>query len=586
MTYNLATTGYNDYFYNQYLNGNNANISSNNAKKADNTAEYLLGGSGTFGSTLGTQAAKTKKSTSKDDGKIGFFKAAGNVLKGAGNFFKGLVCDEDGKFSIKQTLKTAAVAAAIGAVTVLTAGTAVPALIAAAGIGIAGVGAAKSVYDIAVAKTDEEDAAAWQSFGSNMTAGLLALFGAKAVSKSSAAGSTAEEFNGAAGLLKSGKSVFKTSKDAIDKSLTGYKNAYKNGDGIKSKYTNIKEEAVKQKNDLAKEVKNNYDNIVYGTKNKIDGKKASIDKKLAEKNKTLKGMKESSKEYGKTKAEINDLNAQKNAINNINQKTSFESANEAIRQDEVKLAELQAQLEKSAANQSKKSELKSQVQKLSKQIEYEKQILNNRVSEAKALKSEIEIREKKLEKLNKDPEKNQSKIASLKKEIELYKSKQDFSLPSAKIKTTKEIDERVNTAKKKADDLDKEVQTAKVENKSQEIINRLKNKAAAAKKEYKEALADQQSAVRQIASENASGSYHKVSSIGSEAVKNPAAKWFTLNAAGRQVETKESSSSSAKDLYPYLYMQLSADEKEYFNTLSDSEQAALENYYNQMIMAA
>ena len=42
----------------------------------------------------------------KDDGKISWKSKIKNFGKGIGNFFKGMVCDETGKFSIKRTLTT------------------------------------------------------------------------------------------------------------------------------------------------------------------------------------------------------------------------------------------------------------------------------------------------------------------------------------------------------------------------------------------------------------------------------------------------------------------------------------------------
>ena len=183
MTTDIYNTGYNDYFYNQYKTNNyqtNA-TQQNNINFTSNKNEEIL--------------AKKKRHIEKDDGNIGFFKAAKNFVKGVGKFFTGMFTDEKGNFSLGQTLKTAAIAVGVGAVTVLTAGTAVPAMIAAAGIGISAIGMGKAAINIATADTDAEAEAAWQSLGSNTTAGALALAGAKAVAKSSA-GAKAAEFDG------------------------------------------------------------------------------------------------------------------------------------------------------------------------------------------------------------------------------------------------------------------------------------------------------------------------------------------------------------------------------------------------------
>ena len=62
---------------------------------------------------------------------------------------------------------------------VLTAGTAVPAIIAGAGVLTAATGVAKSAYKAHQAKTDAEAEAAWQSIGSGVTGIGLSVAGAK-----------------------------------------------------------------------------------------------------------------------------------------------------------------------------------------------------------------------------------------------------------------------------------------------------------------------------------------------------------------------------------------------------------------------
>lgn len=114
-----------------------------------------------------------------DDGKISAGKKFKNFFKGVGNFFKGMVCDEEGKFSIKRTLTTAAVAAGAVALTVATGGAAAPFLVA-AGATIGAVQTGKGIYKAATAKTDAEAEAAWQEIGSGTTAVVGSVAGAKA----------------------------------------------------------------------------------------------------------------------------------------------------------------------------------------------------------------------------------------------------------------------------------------------------------------------------------------------------------------------------------------------------------------------
>lgn len=113
----------------------------------------------------------------KDDGSIGFGEACKNLFNGACNFFKSMVCDEDGKFSINKTLKTVAIAAAVtvGAVAFPVLGTALA--IFAVGMGAKDIISAG--IDIANAKTDKDAALAWQNMGSGLTEEAIAVIGAK-----------------------------------------------------------------------------------------------------------------------------------------------------------------------------------------------------------------------------------------------------------------------------------------------------------------------------------------------------------------------------------------------------------------------
>ena len=119
----------------------------------------------------------------KDDGKISFGKKCKNFFKGVGNFFKGLVCDKNGKFSLKQTLKTAAVAVGAAVLTVVTYGAATPYLVA-AGCAMAAYQTGKGVYKACKAKTDREAEQAWQDIGCGTTGIVASVAGAKGALKS------------------------------------------------------------------------------------------------------------------------------------------------------------------------------------------------------------------------------------------------------------------------------------------------------------------------------------------------------------------------------------------------------------------
>ena len=147
----------------------------------------------------------------KDDGKISAGQKAKNFFKGVGNFFKGMVCDDDGKFSIKRTLTTAAVAAGAVALTVATGGAATPFLVA-AGATIGAVQTGKGVYNAISAKTDAQAEAAWQQIGSGATAIAGSVAGAKGALKSS--GAAIPEGNAVTSSLKATRDCFKIAGEA------------------------------------------------------------------------------------------------------------------------------------------------------------------------------------------------------------------------------------------------------------------------------------------------------------------------------------------------------------------------------------
>ena len=134
---------------------------------------------------IATTQANGKKVHPKDlvdDGKISGKKKFKNFLKGVGKFFTGMVCDENGKFSLKRTLTTIAVAAGATALCVATGGAATPFLVAAGGA-IGAFQTGKGIYKAATAKTDAEAELAWQSIGSGTTAVVTAIAGAKGAMK-------------------------------------------------------------------------------------------------------------------------------------------------------------------------------------------------------------------------------------------------------------------------------------------------------------------------------------------------------------------------------------------------------------------
>ena len=157
-------------------------------------------------------AQQISQGDGSDDGKISAGKKFKNFFKGVGNFFKGMVCDEEGKFSIKRTLTTAAVAAGAVALTVATGGAAAPFLVA-AGATIGAVQTGKGIYKAATAKTDAEAEAAWQEIGSGTTAVVGSVAGAKGALKSS--GAAVPKGNALTSSLKATGECFKISGKAV-----------------------------------------------------------------------------------------------------------------------------------------------------------------------------------------------------------------------------------------------------------------------------------------------------------------------------------------------------------------------------------
>ena len=164
-----------------------------------------------------------------DDGKISFKQKASNFLKGVGNFFKGMVCDENGNFSIAQCAKTVAIGAVIGAASLLIPGAGTAIALGFLAMGAVHVG--KGVYDAATANTDAEAEQAWQNIGSGATESALAFAGCKKT-----------------GAFAKAKTGIKASKDSV----VNLADAYKTGG-----FDALKVEARIQGEAVAANLKNN-----------------------------------------------------------------------------------------------------------------------------------------------------------------------------------------------------------------------------------------------------------------------------------------------------------------------------------------
>lgn len=568
MTAGIYNTNYNDY-YNQY-NLQNTGIQNDNQNVSFTSNQDT---------ELAQELAKKKKKIEKDDGSIGFGKAALNFAKGVGKFFTGMFTDEKGNFSIGQTLKTAAIAVGVGAVTVLTAGTAVPAMIAAAGIGVSAIGMGKSIYDIATADTDAEAEAAWQSLGSNTTAGALAVAGAKAVAKGSAANPS--EFDGIGGYAKATKQVFQDSGKAVSESFNGFKTAYKGaGEGITTKLGALKEEGIAQKNSFTGKVTENYNKAVYGTKGKIENEASKLDKEIADKQKQAKDIKDKkSPEYTKIKEEISTLKVKKAAIEEMNKKASWEEGNDIITKQNADLAQKKAELSK-ATTDAEKSRLNGEIETLETQIKAGKEVLARRTREAQYIQDQINSKQKTIDSINKQDKPDTAKIAKLNKEIEELKGKQDFELPNGVTKEqVKTSNDNLAETKKESTDATNKYNELNAESSTNDRayaqLEKAEQKANALKNKLEKEQAENDILNTKYNVQEGTGYDHVAREIGTIAYENPAARWLTVGIAGRQFGNKSE--------YADLYSQLTAQEKAYFKSLPEEQKATILAQYNQIV---
>lgn len=571
MTAGIYNTNYNDY-YNQY-NLQNTGIQNNNQNVSFTSNQDT---------ELAQELAKKKKKIEKDDGSIGFGKAALNFAKGVGKFFTGMFTDEKGNFSIGQTLKTAAIAVGVGAVTVLTAGTAVPAMIAAAGIGVSAIGMGKSIYDIATADTDAEAEAAWQSLGSNTTAGALAVAGAKAVAKGSAANPS--EFDGIGGYAKATKQVFQDSGKAVSESFNGFKTAYKGaGEGITTKLGALKEEGIAQKNSFTGKVTENYNKAVYGTKGKIENEASKLDKEIADKTTQRNKISDTtSKEYKKIDREINTLTQKRDAINNMNEKKSWEQGNEIITKQKADLAQKKAELSK-ATTDAEKSRLNEEIKILETQIKAGKEVLARRTREAQYIQDQINSKQKTIDSINKQDKPDTAKIAKLNKEIEELRTaqeKQDFKLPNGVTKEqVKASNDNLAETKKQSTDATNKYNELNAESSTNDRayaqLEKAEQKANALKNKLEKEQAENDILNTKYNVQEGTGYDHVAREIGTIAYENPAARWLTVGIAGRQFGNKSE--------YADLYSQLTAQEKAYFKSLPEEQKATILAQYNQIV---
>ena len=339
------------------------------------------------------KSAKSDNVVGKDDGKIGFWKGLKSFGKGLLNFGKGLIgFDKNGNFSVGRLLKNVVIGAGVAAACVLTAGTAVPAIIAGLGVGTAGWGLAKSQYQFWTAKTDAQAIAAMEDTGSNTLAFGLSLVGAKATMKQ-VPGVDAAKYDGFMGTLRAG---WDSTTIGFSKGFSGLKtgyNAYRAG-GFQTLRTVAKENWTGFKDTVVANYKNatkvptieeqqtnrvkQYEDKITNLKEQLQNATDKVEKRTLQK-------------------QINRLEAQKSnveqAFNEINSEKSFATA-------QAKLSEIKLEIAK-LKNQSKMSEgtitgTKANVKlaQLEQQANIYESVISQKATQARNIRAEIETLQK------------------------------------------------------------------------------------------------------------------------------------------------------------------------------------------------
>ncbi|MGN1153562.1 MAG: hypothetical protein ACI4S3_06000, partial [Candidatus Gastranaerophilaceae bacterium] len=382
-----------------------------------------------------------------DDGHIGFWNATGHALKGAGKFLAGLVGFEwgaDGKYkgwSGTKALKNIAIGAGIAALCVLTAGTAVPAIIAGAGVTMAAGGVGKSIYRAATAKTDAECKAAFNDLGSDGMALGLSLVGAKASMKqyATAKGLDAAKYDGVLGTARAAWDSATLGFKQVGHGLKAGYNAYKSGG-----WTNVKSVATESGRNFGNIVKANYAKAIktptveetqQAKVDKIDKQIENLKAKAAKAEEAAKAKNvahpEKAPQKLKFERQIKRLEAQKTqvqqAYNDINSVKSFDAAQTKISEVESNIAKLERNLE-NATTRAQKYEYTKALNEAKQQLNVYKNVVEAKTSQARNIRAEIERCNKEANGDNVSTE----RFAELLEKVDKLEAKQralDFKLP-------------------------------------------------------------------------------------------------------------------------------------------------------------
>ena len=339
------------------------------------------------------QPAKSDNVVGKDDGKIGFGKGLLSFGKGILNFFGGLIgFDRNGNWSAGRLLKNAVIGAGMAAACLLTAGTAVPAIIVGLGVGTAGWGLAKSQYQFWTAKTDAQAIAAMEDTGSNTLALGLSLVGAKATMKQ-VPGVDAAKYDGFMGTLRAG---WDSTTIGFSKGFSGLKtgyNAYRAG-GFQTLRTVAKENWTGFKDTVVANYKNatKVPTIEEQQTNRVK----QYEDRITELQEKVAATTDKGAKYSLNK-QIKRLEEQKanveQAYQEINSEKSFANAQTRVNKLQEQIKTLKHQTE-SYTNKRVKFLKEHEIAKLEQQMEVYKSVLNQKTTQARNIRAEIETLQK------------------------------------------------------------------------------------------------------------------------------------------------------------------------------------------------
>lgn len=382
--------------------------------------------------TAQTQPQSKDCTDGKDDGKIGFWQSVKHFGKGILNFGKSLIgFDENGKWSAGKLLKNVAIGVGIGAICVLTAGTAVPAIIAGVGVASAAGGLGKSIYQFATAKTDAQARAAAEGMGSNTVALAGSVVGAKAAMKG-VPGVDASKYTGFKGTVKAAwDSTTIGFKQGWNGIKTGYQ-AYKAG-GWQALKTTVADGAASFKTTVQTNWKNatKTPTVEEAQSQKVKKYDTEIEQLKAQADDAAKNGNKGVANSLKKKAqrlEEQKANIQK-AFDEINSEKSLASAQQKLNDLETQIAFKKKQVETSTDTRYQ-FKTNHEINMLEQQANIYKTVLQQKTQMARNIRSQIDDID------NLPPEAKTADI--MKKRAELVKKQKDldFEIPA---RTQKEV---------------------------------------------------------------------------------------------------------------------------------------------------